>query len=47
MIHFLSMYIAHVQFRFPTDQDQERKRWKDILKNNLNAKCRSYRSKRE
>lgn len=40
-----SCYVAHVQFKYPAPDQDESARWKTILKNNLNSKCRSLRKK--
>ena len=43
-VHFIIIFIiVHVQFKFPADKEEENSRWKDILKTNLNGKCRACR----
>ena len=39
----LMFLAAHVNYKFPVDEGTEMKRWKEILTNNLNSKCRSCR----
>ncbi len=44
---FVSLCVVHLNYKFPVAPAEEHVRWNTILKNKLNATCRSLHVKEE
>ena len=43
-IHLSLLDIDHINLKFPVSATQEKERWRKLLKENLNQKCRTLRT---